>query len=131
VLKPFAARELLARIGAQARRARGQLGPAKRPVAIGPLCLDPGRMRATLAGRDLGLTAYEFAILHVLAEHHGHVLRREQLLDLAKGNAEDAFDRSIDVHISRLRQKLGDDAKQPRWLKTVRGAGYMLAGDVE
>jgi two-component system, OmpR family, response regulator len=66
-------------------------------------------------------------LLKALAERAGRVLSREQLLDLARGGAEEAFDRSIDVQISKLRQKLGDDARAPRYLKTVRGAGYMLA----
>jgi two-component system, OmpR family, response regulator len=67
--------------------------------------------------------------LRVLAERPGRVLSREQLMELARGNSEDAFDRSIDVHISRLRQKLGDDPKRPRLLKTVRGVGYLFAGE--
>jgi two-component system, OmpR family, response regulator len=75
----------------------------------------------------LGLTTYEFALLRSLAERAGQVLTREQLMDLVKGSAEDAFDRSIDVHVSHLRQKLGDDPRSPRLLKTVRGIGYMLA----
>jgi DNA-binding response OmpR family regulator len=62
----------------------------------------------------------------VLAEHSGHVLSRERLLELAKGNADEAFDRSIDVRVSRLRQKLGDDSRNPRLLKTIRGSGYVL-----
>jgi len=84
-------------------------------------------MRVTLGGRVLGLTTYEFALLKALAERAGRVLSREQLMDMVRGNAEEAFDRSIDVHISHLRQKLGDDPRNPRLLKTVRGAGYMLA----
>jgi DNA-binding response OmpR family regulator len=124
--KPFSPRELLARVQAHVRRARGQAGPAARPVTVGELQLDPGSLRATLAGRELDLTAYEFRLLHVLAERVGRVLSRERLMELVRGNAEDAFDRSIDVHVSRLRVKLGDDPKRPRWLKTVRGAGYQL-----
>jgi DNA-binding response OmpR family regulator len=124
--KPFSPRELLARIRAQVRRARGQAGPAARPVRVGGLHLDPGGLRATLDGRELPLTAYEFTLLRVLAERAGQVLSRERLLELAQGSAEEAFDRSIDVHISRLRAKLGDDPRRPRWLKTVRGAGYQL-----
>ena len=81
---------------------------------------------ATLNGLELPLTSYEFSLLRVLAEHAGRVLTREALLDLARGNADEAFDRSIDVRISRLRHKLGDDPKRPRLLKTVRGAGYLL-----
>jgi DNA-binding response OmpR family regulator len=124
--KPFSPRELLARIQAQVRRARGQAGPATRRVVLGPLELDPGSLRATLAGRDVPLTAYEFQLLRVLAERAGQVLSRERLLELVRGSAEEAFDRSVDVHVSRLRAKLGDDPKHPRWLKTVRGVGYQL-----
>ena len=68
-------------------------------------------------------------MLRVLAERAGRVLSREQIMELARGNAEDAFDRSIDVHISRIRQKLGDDPKRPRRLKTVRGVGYVYASE--
>ena len=130
VTKPFSARELLARIRAQVRRARGKTGPST-PALLraGGLVLDPSRLEAVKDGRPLQLTAYEFSLLRVLAERAGRVLSREQLLDLAKGSAEESFDRSIDVHISRLRQKLGDDPKHPRLLKTIRGAGYMLTSD--
>jgi two-component system, OmpR family, response regulator len=126
--KPFSSRELLARIAAVVRRARGQVGPRKRAVKVGGLVLDPASHRATLKGKEIPLTGYEFALLRVLAEKAGRVLSREQLMELAKGNAEDSFDRSIDVHISRLRQKLGDESK--RLLKTIRGVGYILAEEV-
>ena len=129
VVKPFSSRELLARLRAQVRRARGQVGPSARVIQVGELVLEPARLRANLGDRELPLTAYEFALLVVLAERAGRVLSREQLLDLTKGNDDDAMDRSIDVHISRLRQKLGDDGKKPRLLKTVRGAGYLLTRD--
>jgi DNA-binding response OmpR family regulator len=124
--KPFSPRELLARIQAQVRRARGQAGPPTRPLVVGGLRLDPASLEASLDGRALELTAYEFHLLRVLAERAGHVLSRERLLELVRGSAEEAFDRSIDVHISRIRTKLGDDPRRPRWLKTVRGAGYQL-----
>jgi DNA-binding response OmpR family regulator len=127
VTKPFSTVELLSRIRAVVRRSRGLTGPAQRVLRVGPLTLEPTSLQATLSGRDLELTGYEFAVLRALAERPGRVLSREQLLDLAKGSAEEAFDRTIDVHISRLRQKLGDDARQPKLLKTVRGCGYMLA----
>ncbi len=127
--KPFAPRELLARIRAVTRRARGQAGPVQRQVAVGHLRIDPGARRATLRGKELALTGYEFALLRALAERAGRVLSREQLMELARGTAEEAFDRSIDVHVSRLRAKLGDDPKRPRLLKTVRGAGYVLAAE--
>ncbi|HEX2870805.1 MAG TPA: response regulator transcription factor [Polyangiaceae bacterium] len=124
--KPFAARELLARVHAVVRRVRGKAGPAARELQVGNLVLDMAGLSASLGGRPLQLTSYEFALLRVLADHAGRVLSREQLLELAKGNADEAFDRSIDVRISRLRHKLGDDSRNPVLLKTIRGSGYML-----
>ena len=129
VTKPFSPRELLARIRATVRRVRGQAGPAKQTIQVGSLVLDPQRMTVTLDGKPVDVTAYEFSILRALAQRPGHVLSREQLLDLAKGSAELSFDRSIDVHVSRLRAKLGDDSRSPKILKTVRGVGYLLAGE--
>jgi DNA-binding response OmpR family regulator len=127
LVKPFSSRELLARIRAQARRARGRAGPPGQAIVVGQLRIEPQSMQATLGGRALGLTTYEFALLRALAERAGQVLTREQLMDLVRGSTEESFDRSIDVHISHLRQKLGDDPRNPRLLKTVRGVGYMLA----
>src|SRR3954470_4133586 len=127
IVKPFSSRELLARIRAQARRARGRVGPSGQTLVLGTLRIEPQAMLATLGGRALQLTTYEVALLRALADRAGHVLSREQLIDLVRGSAEEAFDRSIDVHVSHLRQKLGDDPRNPRWLKTVRGVGYMLA----
>ncbi len=129
--KPFSPRELLARMRAVVRRARGQAGPARATVRVGALTLDPGARRATLGRRALDLTGHEFALLYALASRAGRVLSREQLIALAGGSPEESFDRSIDVHVSRLRHKLGDDPKRPRLLKTVRGAGYVLAADEE
>jgi DNA-binding response OmpR family regulator len=126
VPKPFSSRELLARIRAQARRARGKAGPPQQTIQVGEIVVDTARMTATLGGKVLPLTTFEFALLRALAERAGRVLGREQLLELVHGSAEDAFDRSIDVHVSRLRQKLGDDPRNPRLLKTVRGVGYVL-----
>jgi DNA-binding response OmpR family regulator len=108
------------------RRARGNVTRTG-TVRAGRLTLHPRDLRATLDGRPIALTSYEFALLLVLAQRKGRVLSREMLLDLAKGSVDEAFDRSIDVRISRLRQKLGDDPKNPSLLKTVRGAGYVLA----
>jgi DNA-binding response OmpR family regulator len=127
--KPFSPRELLARIRAHLRRSRGHSGPAVEVVRVGGLVVDTGARRASLDGRELALTGYEFDLLRVLAERAGRVLGREQLMELARGSAEEAFDRSIDVHVSRLRQKLGDDPRRPRLLKTVRGSGYVLAAE--
>ena len=131
VSKPFSPRELLARIRAVVRRARGQVGPTVKPVRVGVLALDPGARRATVADQEVVLTGYEFSLLYALASRPGRVLSREQLIDLAGGSPDEAFDRSVDVHVSRLRHKLGDDPKNPRMLKTVRGAGYMLATEGE
>ena len=127
--KPFSPRELLARIRAAVRRARGQSGPRSTLVRVGDLTLDPASLTATLNGLTLDLTSYEFALLQALAERAGQVLSRERLMELGRGNAEDAFDRSIDVHISRLRQKLGDDPRDPHRIRTVRGAGYQYLAE--
>jgi DNA-binding response OmpR family regulator len=127
--KPFSPRELLARIRALVRRAKGRAGPARDVVRVGALTVDPGARRVTLDGREVALTGYEFALLEALARRAGRVLSRERLMELARGSAEESFDRSVDVHVSRLRQKLGDDPKRPRLLKTVRGAGYVLADE--
>jgi DNA-binding response OmpR family regulator len=127
VTKPFSSRELLARIRAHVRRARGRTGPVEKMLRAGRLTLDTGALTVTFDDKPIALTGYEFALLRAFVERPGRVLSREQLLDIAKGSAEDAFDRSIDGHISRLRHKLGDDPRHPRLLKTVRGAGYVLA----
>jgi DNA-binding response OmpR family regulator len=129
--KPYSPRELLARIRAVTRRAKGRAGPATDVVRVGGLVVDPAARRVVLDGKEIALTGYEFALLLALARRAGRVLAREQLMELAKGSAEEAFDRSVDVHVSRLRQKLGDDPKRPRLIKTVRGAGYVLAGEAE
>ena len=129
--KPYSPRELLARIRAVTRRAKGRAGPAQGVVQVGGLRLDPAARVATLDGRELDLTGHEFALLEALARRAGRVLSREQLMELAGGSAEDAFDRSVDVHVSRLRRKLGDDPRRPRLIKTVRGSGYVLAGEGE
>jgi two-component system OmpR family response regulator len=129
--KPFSPRELLARIRAVTRRAKGRAGPARGAIQVGGLHVDPATRRVQVDGREVTLTGHEFALLEALARRAGRILSREQLIELAGGSAEDAFDRSVDVHVSRLRQKLGDDPKRPRLIKTVRGAGYLLAGEAE
>ena len=131
VSKPFQSRELLARIRAQARRGRGEAGPRPDRIKVGRLVVDATTMQVTIDGNPLPVTTIELSLLHALASRAGRVLGREQLLQLLHGSAEDAFDRSIDVHISRLRQKLGDDARNPRLLKTIRGVGYMLSPEGE
>ncbi len=127
VAKPFSSRELLARIRAQVRRARGKAGPVARPLRAGRVEIDPNRLIAKLDGEPLDLTSFEFSLLRALAERAGRVLSRDQLLGLVHQDADAAFDRSIDGHISRLRHKLGDDPRRPTIVKTVRGAGYLLS----
>ena len=124
--KPFEPRELLARLKALLRRARGGVRPAD-VLAFGRLEVDRGAREARLDGVHAELTSAQFALLLALAEHAGRVLSREQLMDLVKGEPLEAFDRSIDVHISRIRQAIEDDPKRPRRILTVRGAGYVLA----
>lgn len=129
--KPFSPRELLARIRAAVRRARGLAGPRLRGLSVGGLLLDPGTRGAWLEGARLEVTSYEFDLLYALAENAGRALSRERLMELARGSAEDAFDRSVDVHVSRLRQKLGDSARGSTWIRTVRGVGYQLMRPVD
>jgi len=126
--KPYSPRELLARVRAVVRRRRGLTGPAN-SVRAGALILSPASQTASVSGRPLQLTSYEFAILRVLVERRGRVVTREQILDLAKGSAEESFDRSVDVRISRLRQKFGEEAGKPSLIRTVRGVGYMIVAD--
>ena len=126
VPKPFQSRELLARIRAQARRARGESGPRAERIEVGKLVIDSTTMQVALDGKPIALTTSEFALLHALAQRAGRVLGREQLLQLLHGSTDEAFDRSIDVVVSRLRHKLEPDPRNPRMLKTVRGAGYLL-----
>lgn len=126
VIKPFQSRELLARIRAQARRGRGESGPRADRLELGTMTVDASTMEVTVRGQVVALTTNEFALVHALAQRAGRVLGREQLLQLVHGTADEAFDRSIDVIISRVRQKIEEDPRNPRLLKTIRGAGYML-----
>jgi two-component system, OmpR family, response regulator len=126
--KPFNPRELLARIRAVLRRG-GSTAPPRPRVRVGPIEIDFDAREVTVAGKRQTMTAYEFELLATLARSAGRVLSREQLMDALKGTAHEAFDRSIDVHISKLRAKLEKDPKEPRYIKTVRGAGYLLVRD--
>jgi DNA-binding response OmpR family regulator len=125
--KPFEPRELLARLRAVLRRPPLAAEPAARVLHFGRLDIDLGARVARLDGAARALTAYQFDLLVALAERAGRVLSREQLLDAVKGQAFDPFDRSIDVHIGRLRAAIEDDVKQPRRIITVRGVGYVFA----
>jgi DNA-binding response OmpR family regulator len=123
--KPFNPRELLARIRAVLRRGRAAGAPPSR-FRAGDLEIDFEAREVTVRGRRQVLTAYEFELLAALARAAGRVLSREQLLDALKGTEYEAFDRSIDVHVSKLRAKLEANPKEPRHIKTVRGVGYVL-----
>ena len=126
--KPFEPRELLARVKALLRRA----GPAAADgpddvLRFGRLEIDLGARVARVEGRPCDLTSHQFDLLVVLAQRPGRVLTRDQIMDALKGHPLEAYDRSIDVHISRIRALIEDDPKEPRRVLTVRGAGYVFA----
>ncbi len=124
--KPFEARELLARIKALLRRS--QPDPANDEVlAFGRLEIDLGARQARIDGQACDLTGHQFDLLVVLAQSAGRVLSRDQIMDALKGHPIEAFDRSIDVHISRIRACIEANAKNPKRVLTVRGAGYLFA----
>jgi two-component system phosphate regulon response regulator OmpR len=124
--KPFNPRELLARLRAILRR-RKPAGPAEAGLRFGRLEIDRGARVVRVDGDEKPLTAYQFALLVALAENAGRIMSRENLMDLMKGEPLEAFDRSIDVHISRIRAAIEDDPKRPRRIITVRSAGYVFA----
>lgn len=125
--KPFEPRELLARLRAILRRTRIDDRAGTETLRFGRLEIDRAARRVRLDGHDRPLTSYQFALLVALAENAGRVLSRDQIMDLAKGEPLDAFDRSIDVHVSRIRAAIEDDPRHPRRIITVRGAGYVFA----
>ena len=124
--KPFEPRELLARVKALLRRALPHTTDDD-VLRFGRLEVDPGGRQARLDSRPCDLTSYQFDLLLVLARAPGRVLSRDQIMDALKGHALEAFDRSIDVHVSRIRAAIEDDPKTPRRILTVRGAGYVFA----
>lgn len=128
--KTFSTRELLARLRAVMRRSAPAAPVSQEDdtveVVVGELHLNPGARTAVFGDRPLNLTAVEFDLLCSLAKARGRVRTREQLLDEIRDREYEVFDRSIDVHVSSLRKKLGDDAKEPRYIRTVRAVGYMF-----
>lgn len=128
--KTFSTRELLARLRAVLRRsfvtAQHRERVADGNVSVGDLSLDPSARTAVIAGKSLTLTAVEYEILLSLARAAGRVKTREQLLLEVADRDFEVFDRSIDVHVSSLRKKLGDDPKSPRYIETVRSVGYRM-----
>jgi DNA-binding response OmpR family regulator len=135
--KPFEPRELLARLRAILRRSRAMPKSASDSapgitatsdvLRYGRLEIDRGGREVRLDGAPCLLTGYQFALLLALAEHAGRVMSRDTLMDAVKGEQIEAFDRSIDVHVSRIRAAIEDDAKKPRRIITVRGIGYVFA----
>lgn len=130
--KTFSTRELLARLRAVTRRTvRKTPDGREAEVVVGGLRVDPNTRTAVFHDQPLTLTPVEYDLLASLARARGRVKSREQLLDEIRDRNYDVFDRSIDVHISALRKKLGDDAKEPKFIKTVRAAGYMFINPSE
>lgn len=124
--KPFEPRELLARVKALLRRAEPD-PTASELLRFGRLEIDLAARVARLDGKNCDLTGHQFDLLVVLAQSPGRVLSRDQIMDSLKGHPLDAFDRSIDVHISRIRAVIEDDPRNPRRVLTIRGAGYVFA----
>jgi two-component system response regulator CpxR len=125
--KTFSSRELLARLRAVTRRTRIQpQEAAARELVAGPLRLCEETHTVVLDGAPVDLTTLEFAILAALLKSKGRVKSRERLIEEVSARRFDVFDRSIDVHVSSLRRKLGDDARNPRFIRTIRGIGYSL-----
>ncbi|SDM13372.1 DNA-binding response regulator, OmpR family, contains REC and winged-helix (wHTH) domain [Oryzisolibacter propanilivorax] len=125
--KPFEPRELLARIRALLRRREAGSVPAANVLRFGQLEIDRDARTVTVAGQPADLTSYQFDLLVAMAERAGRVLTREQIMEAVRGRELEAFDRSIDVHMGRIRAAIEADAKNPRRILTVRGVGYVFA----
>jgi two-component system, OmpR family, response regulator RegX3 len=132
VVKPFSAREVAARIRAVLRRVDAE-GPATRdgPLEVGPVRLDPDRRSASIDGRDLELTRKEFELLELLLREAGNVVSRERLIDEVWDMNWFGSTKTLDVHVSGLRRKLGDDSADPRFIHTLRGVGFRFAAPEE
>ncbi len=127
VVKPFSAREVIARIRAVLRRANAP-SPNSGPLEVGAVRLDPARRSATLDGEPLELSRKEFDLLALLLSEAGSVVQRERLIDEVWDVNWFGSTKTLDVHVSALRKKLGDDSAQPRYVHTVRGVGFRFAG---
>jgi two-component system, OmpR family, response regulator RegX3 len=133
IVKPFSAREVAARIRAVLRRtddsAASAPAPAKKqgPLEVGPVRVDPARREATATGDDLDLTRKEFELLELLMREAGNVISRERLIDEVWDTNWFGSTKTLDVHVSSLRRKLGDDSQNPRFIHTVRGVGFRFA----
>jgi len=125
--KPFQPRELLARLRAILRRGSRARAPGEKPMTFGRLEIDTAAHLVRLDGVQCELTGYQYDLLVTLAKNAGRVLSRDALLDAVKGEQLESFDRSIDVHVSRIRAAIEDNPKKPRRVITVRGSGYVFA----
>jgi DNA-binding response OmpR family regulator len=129
--KPFNPRELLARLRALVRRVRSSPEGGPGVLRFGRLTIDQTRRQVRLAGELRELTSHQFDLLVALAENAGKVMTRDRLLRLVRGVALEPFDRSIDVHVSRIRAAVEENPKSPRRILTVRGVGYVFVGETE
>jgi two-component system, OmpR family, response regulator RegX3 len=131
VVKPFSAREVIARIRAVLRRAGAPAAPDEGPIEIGSIRLDPARRSVMLEGAPLELARKEFDLLALLMREAGTVVQRERLIDEVWDVNWFGSTKTLDVHVSALRKKLGDDPASPRWIHTVRGVGFRFASPQE
>jgi DNA-binding response OmpR family regulator len=125
--KPFEPRELLARIRAVLRRRGEGAPPVAKRMRFGSLEIDKDARSVTINGDERELTSYQFDLLAALAERAGRVLTRDQIMEAVRGRELEAFDRSIDVHMGRIRAAIEEDVKNPKRILTVRGVGYVFA----
>ena len=129
--KPFEPRELLARIRAVLRRHQGGAAPEHKLMRFGAQEIDRDARVVSVAGQPAELTSYQFDLLVTLAERAGRVLTRDQIMEAVRGRELEAFDRSIDVHMGRIRAAIEQDVKNPKRILTVRGVGYVFAKNQE
>jgi DNA-binding response OmpR family regulator len=127
--KPFEPRELVARIQAVLRRAAGLMTP--QPQSFGRLTIDLLKRKVWLNGIPVDLTTNEYTSLALLTRHRGQIVDRDRILQELSGMDSEAFNRTVDITMSRLRQKLGDDPKSPEFIKTIWGAGYMFVAGAD
>jgi two-component system, OmpR family, alkaline phosphatase synthesis response regulator PhoP len=129
IVKPFSPREVVARVRAVLRRVEGEAKQVE-ILRAGDLALDSGKHTLTVGGGPVELTPTEFELLRALMENPGRAFTRLQLLDRVQGQSYEGYERTVDAHIKNLRQKIGDDSKDSRYILTVFGVGYKFAEDV-
>lgn len=130
IVKPFSPREVVARVRTVLRRSSGAAADQPASISIGDLVIDPVKHEVQLAGRSIDLTPMEFTLLQTLAARPGRAFSRMDLLEAAQGESYEGYERSIDVHIKNLRQKLGDEPRNPKYILTVYGIGYKFNEDL-